>query len=276
MKRKLINNIKIKINDSILLFILLLFFFINIYFFYRNREFLSVLFFIINLILIFLSLLSIICLNSKYFNIIKKLNILFIIIYVVYLIFIHYNIFDINLKLIIKNTGKFGCVIFILFNALQVLIIPIPSAVSVITGVCIYGENITFILTSIGIIFGSFLAFFLGRAIGEKFLKKYYPNFKYSNYLKILNQKNGLYLFLMLILPLFPDDIICVLAGLSSLSIKKYAIIQIIARLISIGFLSYFSTGNIIPFKNWGIFIWLVIALIVICIVIKIYKNIKE
>ncbi len=67
----------------------------------------------------------------------------------------------------------------------------------------------------------------------------------------------------MFLLPLFPDDVLCFVAGLSSMTWGYFIIMIILTRALSV-----FSTAysfELIPFNTWwGILIWIIIAALVI------------
>ncbi|MDE6667538.1 MAG: VTT domain-containing protein [Clostridia bacterium] len=90
--------------------------------------------------------------------------------------------------------------------------------------------------------------------------------------------KDYLILSIMFLLPLFPDDVLCFVAGLSSMSWPFFAIMIIVTRLIGV-----FSTAysfELIPFNTWwGLLIWaLLLALIVLSfyLVLKHYEKIDK
>jgi uncharacterized membrane protein YdjX (TVP38/TMEM64 family) len=67
----------------------------------------------------------------------------------------------------------------------------------------------------------------------------------------------------MMLFPLFPDDILCVVAGLTSMSFSFFIITNLIARSIGIACTVFFGSGAVIPFSGWGLIIWCVIIFVV-------------
>ena len=80
----------------------------------------------------------------------------------------------------------------------------------------------------------------------------------------MLNKRAGLILFLTLTLPFFPDDLICMMAGVSNIRYVKFLLISIIARGVGLATISFFGSGQIIPFSGWGIVVWIGLALTVL------------
>ena len=78
----------------------------------------------------------------------------------------------------------------------------------------------------------------------------------------------------MFLLPFFPDDILCSIAGILPMSWGVFIFIQIITRLISIGSTLFFMSGEIIPYdKPWGITILVILAIITVLAFIYAFKN---
>ena len=69
---------------------------------------------------------------------------------------------------------------------------------------------------------------------------------------------------LMLLFPFFPDDILCMVAGLTKMPFGFFIVTVCICRTLSIAFMSYFGTGNIIPFHGWGIPVWISLFAIIL------------
>ncbi len=159
----------------------------------------------------------------------------------------------------IASFGATAVLIFILFQFLQVVVLPIPGSVSVGVGVALFGPLRCSLFSFIGIFSGSIVAFAIGRVIGYKAVCWIVGKEDLDKWLKKMKGKDYLLLSLMFLLPLFPDDILCFVAGLSSITWLYFIIMIIITRAISV-FTTSFSL-QLIPFNTWwGITIWLLLA----------------
>ena len=176
-----------------------------------------------------------------------------------------------KLKNLILSLGFWGRFAFTTFQFLQVTFIPLPSPILVIAGSLIYGPFQSGLLSLAGILLGSAVAFAIGRIFGKKiviFIVGKETEKKWSNFLS-----NAKYSFvLMMLLPLFPDDILCMVAGLTDMSWTFFMLTQIFTRTIDIFTMSYLSGGDIIPYSGWGLYVW---ALIAIASVLAIYFSTK-
>ena len=162
----------------------------------------------------------------------------------------------------IAEFGSMAVILYILFCFLQVLILPVPGSVTVAAGVALFGPLKCSIFSFIGITLGSVAAFAVGRWIGEKAVQWIVGKDTLKKWLKKLKGKDYLILSIMFLLPMFPDDVLCFVAGLSSMTWPYFLIMIFITRATSILATSY-SLG-LIPFTTWwGILIWVVIGALI-------------
>lgn len=176
-----------------------------------------------------------------------------------------------KLKNFILSLGFWGRFVFVLLQFLQVTFIPLPAAVLIIAGSIIYGPNQAALLSLSGILLGSAVAFFLGRVFGKKLVRFMVGQETCDKWVKFLN--NGKYSFvIMMLLPFFPDDVLCLVAGLTDMSWPFFIVTQLITRPIGIYLTSYLSCGDVIPYHGWGLFVW---AGLIILAGVAIYLSTK-
>ncbi len=172
----------------------------------------------------------------------------------------------------ILSTGGFGVLIYMTIQALQVVFLPIPAAVICLAGAVIYGPLLGSLYCSIGIILGSLLAFALGRTFGFRLVSWITGRQNALKYSQILNSKGKTFLPIAFLLPLFPDDILCLIAGITKMNLTYFTLVVCIFRPIGVVCMSYFGGGYIIPFSGWGLYIWGVIIAIMVVVVYFSYK----
>ena len=163
----------------------------------------------------------------------------------------------------ISEFGSMAVFLYILFCFLQVVILPVPGSITVAAGVALFGPLKCSIYSFIGITLGSITAFAIGRWIGEKAVKWIVGEDTLKKWLEKLKGKDYLILSIMFLLPLFPDDVLCFVAGLSSMTWPYFLIMITITRASSVLGTAY-SVG-LIPFTTWwGILIWLIIGALIV------------
>ena len=181
-------------------------------------------------------------------------------------------------KSLILSLGFYGRSAFVLFQFLQVTFIPIPSPILIIAGSIIYGPFQAGLLSLAGILLGSAFAFFLGKIFGQKIVRFMVGKEAQKKWTKFLNNCKFSFV-LMMLLPCFPDDILCLVAGLTDMSWTFFMVTQFITRPIGIFSVSIFSSGNLIPYHGWGLIVWTVIfilAFLLIYLSNKYSQNIES
>ena len=93
-----------------------------------------------------------------------------------------------------------------------------------------------------------------------------------DKYSQIIRNRGGFFLALAFLLPMFPDDILCLIAGISNMSFKKFFTITLITRPIGVICMAYFGSGKLIPFTGWGMYAWIGILVVAVALVYIIYR----
>lgn len=174
----------------------------------------------------------------------------------------------------ISSFGAYAAVLFIVIQFLQVVILPIPAFITVGAGVLLFGPLKGAIYSFIGIISGSMLAFYLGKIFGYKIAIWMVGKESLERGLKIIKGKDKIVLTFMFLFPFFPDDVLCFVAGVTTVTSGFFISMIFITRIISV-FCSSFSMNNdIIPYDTWwGILLWIVFFVFTIIATILIYKK---
>ena len=178
----------------------------------------------------------------------------------------------------IATFGNMAVFLFILFCFLQVIVLPVPGSIAVAAGVALFGPLKCAIYSFIGIALGSIVAFAIGRWIGYKAVRWIVGQDTLDKWLKKLKGKDYLILSIMCLLPMFPDDVLCFIAGLASMTWPYFIVMIILTRALA-SFTTAYSIG-LIPFNTWwGLLIWaLLLAFIVLSfyLVLQHYEKIDK
>ena len=225
---------------------------------------------------------AVVCLLKKYETVFKLILTAFVIAAVILVALYIFQITGLwdkiesieSLRKIIDSTGIWAPLVYIVMQALQVFLLPLPGVLTVGVGVALFGELETCLYSYIGILIGSIIAFWIGRVIGYKAAAWLVGKESLDKWLEKVKGKDRTILTAMFILPLFPDDILCFVTGLSTMSWKYFIVMQLIARAISVVATSYSLGGSIIPYTTWwGILIWILIGAAIIALFILLYKK---
>lgn len=158
----------------------------------------------------------------------------------------------------LKNYDEQAMLVFMLIQFLQVTILPLPSALTIAAGTALFGVVNSVVISSIGIILGSMFAFFLGKVFGRNLAVWLCGEKNVIKYQEITKGKDKILFFLMFLLPFFPDDLLCVLAGMTGMSYMAFFIMMLATRPIgALTVAGSFKGITSIPFKGWGVFVWI-------------------
>ena len=177
-----------------------------------------------------------------------------------------------SFKEYLEKSGKWMPIAYILLQFLQVIILPIPSFVSTVAGVALFGALPTLFYSYCAIVPASIIAFFFGRKLGRKAVVWMIGESTLAKWQEKLHGKDNLILTTMFLLPLFPDDILCFVAGLSSISNKYFIVMILICRLVNLTGTTY--SINFIPFNTWwGILLWGILGIAFGLLFVCVYKR---
>ena len=234
-------------------------------------------------------LLSVFCGFSVWFSVAKKetlaktaLSVFIFLVFCLVLIFILQitGFFDIvkdeaAFQSYLEKSGGWMPIVYIVFQYLQVVLLPIPSVVSTLAGVALFGPLWTLLYSFIGIWLGSVTAFFVGRKLGYKAVAWMVGEETLNKWQKKLKGKDTFVLTLMFFLPIFPDDLFCFISGLSSMRTGYFLIMITLSRIVSIS-TTCFSL-QLIPLNTWWwLLIWGVLIAVFVTLFILIYKYLDK
>lgn len=177
---------------------------------------------------------------------------------------------------LVRSTGEWGMLVFVLIQFLQVVVLPLPAVVCYVPGAVIWSPLTATLLASAGVIAGSFFCYFLGRKFGRKalvWLAGKDAAEKYADY--IGNRSKGIFL-IMQILPFFPDDVLCIIAGITAMNFPYFAGVIVLVRPLIIAAYCFLGNGSIIPFSGWGIPVWLAIIAVFATLAVLSFKYQKR
>ncbi|MDE6472471.1 MAG: TVP38/TMEM64 family protein [Clostridia bacterium] len=178
-----------------------------------------------------------------------------------------------KIQTFLSKYGAYAGIIFIIIQFLQVTLIPLPAALTTMAGVALFGFWPTFLYSVIGVMIGSILAFYLGRKFGVKLIIWLFGKNAYNKYIKITQGKDKVVLTLMFLFPFFPDDLLCIVAGITDMKYWQFFIIMLITRPINILIMEgAFKGFSSIPLTGYGIPIWIAIITVALIVVVLAFK----
>lgn len=143
-----------------------------------------------------------------------------------------------SLQVFIQQFGQYAVLIFILLQIIQVIIPILPGGISSVVGMLMFGTGWGLVYSYIGLVIGEALGFLLVRYYGVNFVQLILSPKKYQKFDQLLTahtQNIRRFLIWTLILPFAPDDLVCLVAGLTKMSFREYMRIILILKPWSVG-----------------------------------------
>lgn len=174
----------------------------------------------------------------KYIRIIPIIGLLFFLVLIIYAY--QHGIFrsTTSLQRFIQQFGEYAVVIFILLQIIQVIIPILPGGISSVAGLLMFGNGWGLLYSCIGLIIGEAIGFLLVRYYGVSFVQLILSPKKYQKFDQLLTQKTKdikKVLCLTMLIPFAPDDLFCLVAGLTKISFKEYIQIVLLLKPWSVG-----------------------------------------
>jgi uncharacterized membrane protein YdjX (TVP38/TMEM64 family) len=130
----------------------------------------------------------------------------------------------------VEGFGAWGVAIFLLAQAAQVILVPIPGAVFPPVGALAFGPWLALGLSLAGMALGSAVVFLVARRWGRPLAVRLVGAERIHRYENLMTARGGLLLWLVFLLPLLPDDALCALAGISGISFRRFMVIATVGR----------------------------------------------
>jgi len=135
-----------------------------------------------------------------------------------------------KLSQFLQAFGPYSPAVFVLFQSLQVIAAPFPGELTGVVGGWIYGKKIGFLLSTLGLTLGSWVAFELASILGRPFVERFVKADVLHRFDFLTTNAGSAICFLLFIFPGFPKDYLCYLLGLSRMRLRTFLIVSAIGR----------------------------------------------
>jgi uncharacterized membrane protein YdjX (TVP38/TMEM64 family) len=133
------------------------------------------------------------------------------------------------MRAFVSGFGAWAPVVFFTAQATQVILAPVPGGVTVVVGTLVFGVWGGLALSVAGAVVGSGALFVVGRRWGRPLAVRLVGEGNLQRYAGVLDDK-GTVLFAILLVPFMPDDVVCALAGLSKVSLRRFVVLVAVGR----------------------------------------------
>jgi len=108
------------------------------------------------------------------------------------------------------------------------------------------------VITIAAVTLGSLTTFTLAKLLGREAVQRLLATKLDPKYMDLLQRKQDVFLWMAFLFPFFPDDMICILAGLTDISYPKFIAIVLLARPWGLLFASALG-GSALSLPGWSI-----------------------
>lgn len=136
-----------------------------------------------------------------------------------------------QVKAFLQKFGPYAPLAFILLQALQVVISPIPGEATGFLGGFLFGTGLGFFYSTIGLSLGSAGAFWIGRRLGLPLVRRLVAEGTYHRFDLLAHTGGELLTLVLFLIPGFPKDILCFLLGVSPQPFRTFLLLTTFGRM---------------------------------------------
>jgi 1-acyl-sn-glycerol-3-phosphate acyltransferase len=177
----------------------------------------------------------------------------------------------------VKELGLWGPAIVFVLLLLQVFLAFIPGQALMVTCGYLYGFWGGLFITWLGLVTGGHAAFLLARRYGRPFAERWISPDTLARWDKASHGQGMGFFALSLVLPVFPNDAMCYVAGLGKIMPRRFLYANMLGRGISCLLANLAGAyGSRIPLWGWALGIGLILAACVAWWMMKRNKSIPQ
>jgi uncharacterized membrane protein YdjX (TVP38/TMEM64 family) len=149
---------------------------------------------------------------------------------------------------VIAGYGGWAPLVYIMLVLMQIIVALIPGHALVLAGAYVFGFVPTLLLSIPTAIFGSQLAFYVARRYGLPAARRMASRRVIDRWESVSAGKGMAFYFLCFLLPVFPADAMCYVAGLGTISSKRFFMANTLGRSVSTVFMTLVGAyGQMLP-----------------------------
>lgn len=147
----------------------------------------------------------------------------------------------------IGQSGAWQYGAFLALQILQVVFAPIPSQATGLLGGYLFGFWVGLGLTMLGLTIGSTLAVVAGRLLGASLVRRFIPPGLRASFDRLVGESEIWSFLFIFMLPIFPGDSVCFIAGLTRLPLRQLVLASAVGRLPGMAVLTLVGAQPALP-----------------------------
>ena len=161
----------------------------------------------------------------------------------------------------VRQLGPLGPVVLFGLLVLQVFVAIIPGHALMLAGGYVFGPVMAISVTALSTILGSQVAFLVARRYGRPMVDRLAKPKALDHWDSLAGRQGALFFFFTFVLPIFPSDLMCYVAGLGKVSPGRFLVANIAGRLCCAVTITLIGAYGFRP-------PWQFIVLVVVCMAV--------
>ena len=145
----------------------------------------------------------------------------------------------------IQQYGIWGQAGLFVLLVLQVFVAVIPGHALILAGSYAYGFTTGLLITLVSTVLGSQVAFTISRRYGRQAVYRLVNPQVICRWDKLAAGQGALFFFFAFVLPIFPSDLMCYVAGLGNISPRRFFAANFMGRLVCAGFITLLGSNGL-------------------------------
>lgn len=158
-----------------------------------------------------------------------------------------------QMRTYVQSWGAWAPAAFIVIQALQVVLAPIPGEFTGAVGGFIFGGAPTILYSSVGLTIGSIVAFLAARIMGLPLVRLVVSKESLERFHFLTERRGAMLALVLFIIPGFPKDILSYILGLSPMGFLTFVTVCALGRIPGTVMLSV--SGSALYNENWTLLV---------------------
>ena len=131
----------------------------------------------------------------------------------------------------VSRFGPLAPLVFVTVQALQVIVAPVPAQVLAVAGGYLFGAWQGALFRLVGVTIGSAVAFALSRRYGRPYVRRLIGPQRLARFDSFVDRSGVTGVFLLFLIPgPWPDDVVCFVAGVSTIPFRTLVVLAVVGR----------------------------------------------
>lgn len=129
----------------------------------------------------------------------------------------------------LDGLGPLAPVAFVVLQTVQVVLAPIPGQTLAGVGGYLFGTLWGAVYSMVGVVLGSAVVFLATRRFGRPYVERVVDPSALTRWDEFVDRAGVPGLFVLFLLPTFPDDVLCFVAGLTDVRFRTFLALVVVA-----------------------------------------------